>query len=90
MSTITKAGFLPDVKAIPLKPKDPADMNRGEFEAWAALRGRGVYDVYGDRMMFRCRNAVYQVEMPLRFETRYIDGIVYAMTEDIIKYGRLR
>jgi len=68
---------------------DPQTMLRGEFEAWERLRGRGQYDVVHDRMLFRLRSKVLRVEMPLRFQTQYVHGIVYALIDDIELNGKV-
>lgn len=76
-------------KAAQQHEKTPAEMSRGEFEEWARIRGKGAYDVIRDRMMFRTSRAVFRVEMPVRFQTVFYDGIVYALVSDIEQYGKL-
>lgn len=74
----------------PVPPKRPEQMNRGEFEAWEKLRGRGQYDVVRDEMRFRTRRGVYSVPMPVRFSVEQHGGVVYAMLADIERDGKLQ
>ena len=86
--TVLTTGTVLD--ATPPRDDDPTLMSRGEFEAWEKTRGRGQYDVVRDQMRFRTRKGVYSVEMPVRFSVQMVNGICYAMANEIERAGKLQ
>lgn len=86
--TVLTTGTVLD--ATPPRDEDPATMSRGEFEAWEKLRGRGQYDVVRDEMRFRTQKGVFSVQMPVRFACQVVNGIVYALANEIQRDGKLQ